>query len=386
MIYKNLDKTEECLNSLRTALKTINTDQTIDISVMDKATLYLELAEVLQTSSRRQEAQQTMQEATEIFQNTSEKTRILIANADFAVENQEIDYAFDLLEKIPPTDPYYLQAHTKLANLYLHKKRDRAAFTKCFREVVENCPGPETFVLLGDAYMSILELDLAIESYQQALRQNAHDSKLAEKMGYALVTTFRYEEAIIYYKEAIKNPNNFDLKFDLADLYIKLEQYDAAELLLANELAGKIESDEPVLLAGRVKQLMLLSKVREHAGKLSLALSVTKEARDIQHKLQRIAIMDQAGSVVEQKEILSDICIRMGCICKLMRDNEQAIQHFKEALMASPHKTETLLMLANLYLNVSIFKLSSIFSLFWNPIRRNFDQTLGKKSSPITKS
>lgn len=217
------------------------------------------------------------------------------------------------------------------------------------------CLGPETFVLLGDAYMSVLELDLAIESYQQALKQNAHDTELAKKMGKALVTTFRYDEAIIYYKEAIKNPNNFALKFDLADLYVKLDQFDEAEKLLADDIVDNSTEDDdnnPLALAAKVKQLMLLGKVRENAGKLNTALGVTKEARDIQHKLQRRSIMDQTGDIGEQKLILSDICVRLAEICKAMRDNDQAIQHYKEALNAAPNQADILISLAKLYLQV----------------------------------
>ena len=50
---------------------------------------------------------------------------------------------------------FILQAKTKLANIYLHHKKDRLAFAQCFKELVENCPGPESYLMLGDAYMSI---------------------------------------------------------------------------------------------------------------------------------------------------------------------------------------------------------------------------------------
>ena len=58
-----------------------------------------------------------------------------------------------------------------------------------FREVVEKSPSPQSYLLLGDAYMSITEPERALEIYEQALKRNPRDTALAAKMGKALQKT-----------------------------------------------------------------------------------------------------------------------------------------------------------------------------------------------------
>lgn len=108
-----------------------------------------------------------------------------------------------------------------------------------FRELVEHCPGPKTYSMLGDAYMSIQEPERAIEAYEQALSQNPVDKvNIANKMGKALVKAHQYAKAISYYKDIVKHDNCASLKLDLAKLYMKMKLYDKAEATLVQELQG----------------------------------------------------------------------------------------------------------------------------------------------------
>jgi len=74
----------------------------------------------------------------------------------------------------------------------LSQHKDRPAFAECYREKVENSPGPQSFMMLGDAYMYIQEPDRAVEAYEQAPKRNPHDAALACETGRALVKTHLY--------------------------------------------------------------------------------------------------------------------------------------------------------------------------------------------------
>ena len=50
--------------------------------------------------------------------------------------------------------------------------------------------------------------------YEQALKRNPRDTALAAKMGKALQKTHQYGKAINYYKEAVKNEDNNNLRWD----------------------------------------------------------------------------------------------------------------------------------------------------------------------------
>lgn len=154
-----------------------------------------------------------------------------------------------------------------MANVYLHHKKDRVAFAQCFKELVDNLPGPESYLMLGDAYMSIqgndgdqmllllhetnhllskTEPDEAIDAFKMALRQNPSDPLLASKLGRAYVKTHQYNKAINYYKEATMHDKNSSLKLDLAELFLKLKQFSNAEQTLIEEIDanGKYEMSE----------------------------------------------------------------------------------------------------------------------------------------------
>lgn len=108
-----------------------------------------------------------------------------------------------------------------------------------FRELVEHCPGPKTYSMLGNAYMSIQEPERAIEAYEQALSQNPVDKMdIANRMGKALIKAHQYVKAITYYKDIVKHDNCAALKLDLANLYMKMKQYDKAEATLIQQLQG----------------------------------------------------------------------------------------------------------------------------------------------------
>ena len=96
-------------------------------------------------------------------------------------------------------------------------------YAQCYREVVEKSPSPQSYLLLGDAYMSITEPDRALEIYEQALKRNPRDSLLAAKMGQALQKTHQYGKALNYYKEAVKDEDNNNLRYDMAELQMRLK-------------------------------------------------------------------------------------------------------------------------------------------------------------------
>lgn len=119
-------------------------------------------------------------------------------------------------------------------------------------------------------------------------------------MGIALVKTHQYSKAINYYKEAIKLTDSSDLKIDLANLYMKLKQYDKAEAVMQEELECNRNSgtEDFITLQFRCKSLLLLSKVQEKSDNIKGALLTLKEAKDCQNRLQKRMPLEQPGIVI----------------------------------------------------------------------------------------
>lgn len=325
------------------------------LGLVDKVSLFIEAVQTYNLMGKSEEANKLMVTAMEEFANTPEKGRLIISNADIFLQQGHSKRALEVLASIQPKQPYYLQAKTKMANIYLKYHKDRLGFAQCFKELVENNPGGESYLMLGDAFMSIQEPDDAIDAYKHALRQNPHDPLLASKLGRAYVKTHQYKKAIAYYKEAILSPENHMLKLDLAELYLKLKQFNEAEEVLNQEIRmhQHIDPDDIPMLQVRTKQLLLLARVHEKAGRLLPSLSVLREARDNQLRLQRRVTIEQNLSGQEQTRVLTKICVLMAEQAISLRDNEQAIHHYREALKYCPLDLTIMAALARLHMQMN---------------------------------
>ncbi|KAK2581329.1 hypothetical protein KPH14_008102 [Odynerus spinipes] len=328
IIQKENGDLENCIKSFELAMsytglrRNKNIVEVTSISMQDKAILYLELISAYSKMKQFSEALTLMEDAMRQLQGTAEKGKATIGYANLYLDMGELEKAMECLAKVKPDEPYYVQAHTKLAEINLKYKKDRQAFAKCFRELVEHCPGPKTYSMLGDAYISIQEPERAIEAYEQALNQNPSDKAIiANKMGKALVKTHQYMKAIDYYKDVVKQAEYARFESDLQSL----------------ETRGQ--------------QLLLLAKVREKAGNIQAALSVLKEAKENQMRyMQRLTM---ASNIMEQKQVIADICLTMADHASSIRDYDQAILHYKEALSHKSADIKALLSLAKLYMQIN---------------------------------
>ncbi|XP_043250172.1 tetratricopeptide repeat protein 21B-like [Colletes gigas] len=328
-----------------------NVMETVRISTSDMATLYLELISAYGKMRQFGEAVSAMQDAKTKLGNTTEEGRVLIGHAELLLEMGELDESIQCLSKVTPDQPYYLQAHTRLAEINLKHKKDRHAFAMCFRELVEHCPDSKTYSMLGDAYMSIQEPERAIEAYEEALKRNPTDKfHIASKLGKALVKTHQYTNAINYYWEAMKQDNFKGLKLDLAKLFMTMKQYDKAEATLVQELQDGRRDTDIQSLEVRGKLLLLLAKTRERADNIKGALSALKEAKENQHRyIQRLG----GSNSDEEKQTLANICLTMADYSTSLRDYDQAIMYYKEALNHNPANVQALLSLAKLYMQTN---------------------------------
>ncbi|XP_068984486.1 tetratricopeptide repeat protein 21B-like [Bombus flavifrons] len=357
MVQKETNDIEGSITSFQSAMSLTemqshkSTSEASDISTSDMATLYLELISAYGKMRHFNEAIDIIQDANIKLGNTSEKGRILIGNAELLLEMGELDEAIDCLSKVTSDQLYYLQAHTRLAEINLKHKKDRLAFATCFRELVEHCPGPKTYSMLGDAYISIQEPERAIEAYEHALKQNPTNKvHIASKLGKALIKTHQYTKAINYYRDVMKQENFKSLKLDLAKLFIKLKQYDKAEATLVQELQDGRRDSDLKSLEVRSQLLLLLAKTREKADNINGALSALKEAKENQHRyIQRMG----GSNLEEEKQLLANICLTMADHSSSLRDYDQAITYYKEALNHKPADVNALLSLAKLYMQTN---------------------------------
>ena len=88
-----------------------------------------------------------------------------MANADLALQRGETDTALNVLRTISSEQPYFIQAKEKMAQIYLVHRKDKKMYAQCYRQIVEKSPTPQSYVLLGDAYMAIQVRTYHLNSY-----------------------------------------------------------------------------------------------------------------------------------------------------------------------------------------------------------------------------
>ena len=71
------------------------------------------------------EAAKVMQDAINEFQGTPEEIRITISNADLSLGRGDVDGALSMLRNISPDQPYFVKAREKMADIYLHHRKDK---------------------------------------------------------------------------------------------------------------------------------------------------------------------------------------------------------------------------------------------------------------------
>lgn len=134
------------------------------------------------------------------------------------------------------------------------------------------------------ALISTNQPEKALEVFETALKRNARDSVLASKIGQCLIKTHNYSKAIVYYETALKSEAQQFLRKDLAELYLKLRQYERAEKTLNVELEGKEEPTEVFRIAERIEYLLLLAKVYGDAKSNQKCLATLTNASQLQSK------------------------------------------------------------------------------------------------------
>ncbi|XP_051938739.1 tetratricopeptide repeat protein 21B isoform X1 [Hippocampus zosterae] len=323
----------------------------IDLSSADCVSVFLELAEALWLNGEQHEAAKVMQDAINEFSGTTEELRVTIANADLALLRGDSELALSMLRNITPEQLYYIQAKEKMADIYLNHKKDTRLYVSCYREMVDKLPGPQTYMLLGDAYMYILEPEKAIEVYEHALEKTPKDGALATKFGKALVKTHYYAKAIHYYETALKSEQQNFLRYDLAELLMKMKQYERCERLLHDSLSREPAS-ELSALSDDCRYLMLLAKVLNKVDKTEEALTTLQRARDVQAKVLKRVELEEPDAIPMQKQLAAKICSEIAQHYTSQRGYERAIKFYKEALVYCETDHKVMLELAQIFLTI----------------------------------
>ena len=324
------------------------------VSLHDRCSIFVDLASAHIRLKQTRDGLAVLKDASREFKGTSVEVRLVIAKSELALDNGNVKMALRLLGQVPQDSPAYMKAHQAKAGIYLNHRNDKAAYAQCYRDLVEKNPSVHTHILLGDAYKRINMPDEAIEAYEQALGLNPKDSKLARRIGKAMLSTHDYARAIEYYRSAlgtaIDGHGKSELRHDLANLYYKLKNFHSA----AEELEASISNandDDVKTLVLLVRDHKLLAKVHAGAGNLDDAASELQRALDLQARVVSSMRTADPEAVREQRLIIADICCLLARhFDEAEKKPEKAIAMYKEALKNDEGNVASMLALARFHL------------------------------------
>ncbi|NXO03695.1 TT21B protein, partial [Rhinopomastus cyanomelas] len=341
-IQKNMGKLSEAVKTLQMAknlpgMRKPTTSskpkgKRIEIDASERASVFLALVEAHCLNGELHEAAIILQDAINEFSGTPEELRVVIANADLIIAQGDVEQALTLLRNITPEQPHFVQAKEKMADIYLKYRKDKRLYVGCYRDLVAKLPSAHTFILLGDAYMNIQEPDEAVQVYEQALEKNPKDSALASKIGKALIKAHDYAKAISYYETALSSCLQNYLGYYLAELLMKLKQYEKAERLLQQALDHDPVNELSSLMED-VRYRVLLAKIYSKMAKTDEAIVSLQQARELQARVLKRAQIEQLDAVSAQKQLAAEICAEIAKHCAAQRNYEKAIKFYKEALV-----------------------------------------------------
>ena len=117
------------------------------IGVQEKASIYLDYAELLSEVGEREKADRTMKEAKSLFAGTPAEARVQLAEAAILTKSGDVDRALKILGGITVSHPCYVEAARRMADIYLTHRKDRKYFIQSHKDLAAKVIRDQTLYL-----------------------------------------------------------------------------------------------------------------------------------------------------------------------------------------------------------------------------------------------
>lgn len=341
-------------------------NSTIQLGIADRAALLTLLVQLLTKQKRLDEATEVVKHAIAEFSGTSEEVKVLISNSQLAIEKGDIDQALNMLRTMKPEHSQYAEAKAAMADIYLKHRKDKKAYARCYKAIVDQQATVQNYLILGDALLSIQEPADAIKAFQQAMEidNGKGDTALIQKIGKAMMQTHDYEKAISYYHDALlRHPMQQELRQDLAKLYVRLQRWDDAIRELEDGL-GSVTEDSPKATRNKVDALVQLVQVHRESTDARAAITgignggpvprcseYLRQARDLLNDLLSQVRLEDDDLVRQLRQESADVNFMLGQYYETRERNiEYAVGYYGETLRHDDTHEKSILALARIHL------------------------------------
>lgn len=289
----------------------------------DSPELLASLAEELQSLGFLAETQRILEK---LLADFPEEDMFYLSLAEIAIEEDDIDQAFEYLEQIQPESENYLESLLVTADLYQVLGIPEVSEAKLLQAKTLAPEEPLITFALAELHFSTNQLGEAINDYGQLQKQGIDEIaniSIDERIGSAYSMMGGFEEAIPFLERALEKEHTSDRLFQLGFTYYQLHDHQKAINYLQ-----ELETLDPqyqsvyYYLTDSLKEEELLEE----------ALTVAEKG------------IKENPYQVELLHLASEIAYRL-------RDSKKAEELLQQALETGEKTDETLLTLSNLYLN-----------------------------------
>jgi tetratricopeptide repeat protein 21B len=288
----------------------------VSLSPADRASIFTLLVSILVKTKQLDEATKIIQHAIAEFAGTSEEVKVLVANSQLAIEKGEVDQALNMLRSMKPEHPQYAAAKAAMADIYMKHRKDKKAYARCYKAIVDHQPTVQNYLILGEALLNIQEPADAIKAFQQAIDidKGRGDAALVQKIGKAMTQLHDYDKAIQYYRAALeRHPTQQELRQDLAKLYVALNLWEDGIRELEEALRSVVDDGSIKSSKYKVETLQQLAKVhrlKEDSrssvgtgyGAVPRCSECLRQARDLQNELLSQVRLDDEDVVKQLRQ------------------------------------------------------------------------------------
>lgn len=146
----------------------------------------------------------------------------------------------------------------------------------------------ELLVYQGDEEMQNGDFQRALAIYSEANYKVPNNKEILFKMGYALAQQERYDEAISYYKDALKlDQENSALHQALASVYRKTNEFASARNHLDAALA--IDANNPITYYNYGNLLVDMKHIDEAKEMYKKAIELDEDFQEAKEELEKLS-------------------------------------------------------------------------------------------------
>ncbi|MHC5267560.1 tetratricopeptide repeat protein [Enterococcus sp. LJL98] len=277
-----------------------------------------------------------LEEVKEVYEALSrrlpaEREAFLLPLAEVAIENNEMEAAFEMLEEISKESPYYPQSLLILADIYQILGIPEVSEAK-LKEAQALLPNePLIHFALAELYFSNQQYQEALLNYNRLLEVGIEEMLgilIIERIGTLLSMQGDFEEAVPYLEAAITEKETPETLFQLAFVYLQID-----------------ETEKAIPFLEKIRQL----DPQYQGVYLYLAQALQKEER-----LAEAQEVIEAGIAENPYEVAfyhfaSENSYRL-------HESKKAESFLLRALETGEQTDETRLILSNFYLNEEMFE------------------------------